>query len=214
MLVAGGVNVMDFGSFEGIINKIDGVINTKVIYEGEELTEIHILANHKRSSKQILRDVESSILTSFNYRIDRRIVSIAQIYDRENSQNKRIKFEGLDINSTGNAAECSVKLIYNEEEYFITQVGVKSVNGRRKIIADCTVKVIEKILGQPYIFDIQDVIVNTSGAVTFVNVLVNMIIKSGEEMMIGSAIVKSDIGEAIVKATLDAINRRINMIDI
>jgi hypothetical protein len=36
-----------------------------------------------------------------------------------------------------------------------------------------------------------------------------MVIGDNEEVMVGSAIVKNDINEAIAKATLDAVNRRV-----
>jgi hypothetical protein len=81
---------MDFTAFQNLINKIDGVINSKIIVEKEDITEIHILANKLRSAKQIVRDVESCILASFDYRIDRRVVSIAQIETDDHDSIKRI----------------------------------------------------------------------------------------------------------------------------
>jgi len=70
-------------------------------------------------------------------------------------------------------------------------------------------KVVQKILGQATMFDIQDVIINNSGNIYFGSVLVNMITRGIEEAIIGSALVKIDLNEAIAKATLSAINRRI-----
>ena len=68
---------------------------------------------------------------------------------------------------------------------------------------------IEKILEQPSIFEIEDIIVNKSKDITFVSVVVNMIVNDKEEIMIGSALIKNELNEAIVKATLDAVNRRV-----
>jgi hypothetical protein len=205
---------MDFSTFQDIINKIDGVINSKVIVEKEDITEIHILANNLRSPKQIVRDVESSILASFDYRIDRRVVSVAQIETDDHDSVKRIRISGISMNSFENLAECCVKLTYDDQEYSFTQTGIRTMANKRKLVADCTVKVIEKILKQTSLFDVEDVIVNTNSNSNFVIVFVNMIVKSDEEIMIGSAIVRNDINEAIAKATLDAINRRIQQISI
>ena len=68
-----------FNIFQEMINKINGVISTKIIHEDNDIQEMHILANTLRSPKQIVRDIESILLTSFDYRIDRKVISIAQI---------------------------------------------------------------------------------------------------------------------------------------
>jgi hypothetical protein len=200
---------MDYLVFQDMIGKLDGVINVKVIYDDNEIKEVHILSNSSRSPKQIVRDIESSLLAAYDFRIDRKVISIAQIdiYNRE--QVRRAKFNGASIRTEGNALECSVKLLYNGEEYCDAVIGVKTAANRRKIVADATVKTVEKILGQAYLFSIEDVIVNTSRDITFVTVLVGIVINESEETMVGSAIVKDDIDESIAKATLDAVNRRI-----
>ena len=105
--------------------------------------------------------------------------------------------------------ECKVKLLYEEQELFVTQVGIKTAANRKKIVAKATIDAVEKILGQTFIFDVQDVISTTNRDITFISVLVNMVINESEETMVGSAIVKNDINEAIAKATLAAINRRV-----
>jgi DNA polymerase III alpha subunit (gram-positive type) len=42
-----------------------------------------------------------------------------------------------------------------------------------------------------------------------VNVAITYIDRNGEQLLIGSSIVSGDMKEAVVKATLDAVNRRI-----
>lgn len=200
---------MDFNIFEDMINKINGVISTKIIHQDNEIQEMHILANTLRAPKQIVRDIESILITSFDYRIDRKVISIAQIETDDCDPIKRIKFGGISLDVQGNMVECKVKLLYEEEEFFVTQVGIKTAANRKKIVAKATIDAVEKILGQAFIFDVQDVISTTNRDITFISVLVNMVINELEETMVGSAIVKNDINEAIAKATLAAINRRV-----
>lgn len=200
---------MSFSEFEDIVNRIEGVINSKIVGNESDISEIHILANNLRSPKQIVRDIESSLIASFNYRIDRKKVSIAQIQTEDKKTLSRVRFSGVLMKTYDSTVECSVKLMFEDEEYFINQVGINTAANRRKIVADSTVKSVEKILGQAYLFDVQDVILSTSNDVTFVSVLVNMVVSGSEETMVGSAIVKNDINESIAKATLGAINRRI-----
>jgi hypothetical protein len=203
---------MNFSEFQGVISKINGVISCKINEDNNALTEIHILANSARSPKQIARDVESSILASFDYRIDRKIISIAQIQSEDTSASRRIKFSGISLNSYEGSLECCVKLLHDEEEYSFTQLGIKTVSNRKKIVADTTIKVVEKIIGKPATFEIQDVMVFSKNEVNFVTVLVNIILNDSEETLVGSVMIGSDTNEAIVKATLSAINRRIEII--
>lgn len=200
---------MDILVIQEAINKIDGVINTKVVSENDNIQEVHILANNLRAPKQIVRDIESSLLASFDYRIDRKVISIAQIQTDESKTIKRIKYDGITMNTSGNIVECSVRLVYEEQEYSASETAIKTADNKRKIVAASTIKVVEAILGHASLFDIQDVLVNSSRNTTIVSVIVNMVLGDNEEVMVGSAIVKNDINEAIAKATLDAVNRRV-----
>ena len=127
---------------------------------------------------------------------------------------KRIKLSSIFMNSYNDLTECCLKLSYEDQEYSVTAKAIDTMANRRKLVATCTVKAIEKIIKQTSIFDIEDVIVNMNDKVNFVTVLVNLLVKSDEEIMIGSAIVRKDVYESIAKAALDAINRRIQQISI
>lgn len=202
---------MNFSSFYEVINKIDGVTHVKLIYDNDSLQEMHILASTLRSPKQIVRDVESALLAVFDYRIDRKVISIAQIDTGDYKDIKRIRYEGISVETKDQRVECKIRLNYEDEEYLASESAVKTALNRRKVVAKATVLAVEKILGQSSIFDIQDVLVSTSRDITFVTIIVNMIMDENEEVMIGAAIVKNDINEAIAKATLDAVNRRIQI---
>lgn len=200
---------MDILVIQETINKIDGVINTKVVSENDIIQEVHILANNLRAPKQIVRDIESSLLASFDYRIDRKVISIAQIQTDEIKSIKRIKYDGISMNTSGNIIECRVNLIHEEQEFSAQETAIKTRDNVKRVVAASTIKAVEGIIGQALLFDIQDVLVNNSRDITIVSVLVNMVIGEREEVMVGSSIVKNDINESIAKATLDAINRRV-----
>jgi len=200
---------MDFLAFQEIINKIDGVINAKIVSENGEIAELHILASNFRAAKQIVRDIESSLLAAFDYRIDRRIISIAQIETDEYRTISRIIFDGVTLSTCGNQVECTIKLLLNDEEFSYTQTAVKTETNRRKVVAVSTIKTVEELIGRTTSFDVQDVLVHSSRDTSFATVIVNMLANGREETMIGTALVKNDVSEAIAKAALDAINRRI-----
>jgi hypothetical protein len=202
-------SIMDFSVFQEVISKIDGIINVKIVTENDIIREVHILANKMRSPKQIVRDIESSLIASFDYRIDRKVISIAQIETDDYRRINRILFDRITIGASDNLFECTVTLSYDEEDYSVNLSGIRTVAKSRKLVAEATIKVVEKILRQASVFDIQDVIVTNNRETTFVSVLVNLIINGQEETMVGSVVVKNDLNEAIAKATLDAVNRRV-----
>lgn len=203
---------MDFSVFHEVISKIDGIINIKIVHENDNIRELHILANKLRSPKQIVRDIESSLIASFDYRIDRKVISIAQIETDDFKTINRILFSGITVGSNTNTFDCTVTLVYDDEEFSVSLSGIKTIAKSRKLVAEATIKSVEKILRQASIFDIQDVIVTNNRETTFVSVLVNMIVNGQEETMVGSVIVKNDINEAIARATLDAVNRKVQKI--
>lgn len=200
---------MDFTEIESLISKIDGVLNTKLVVDEENLQEVHILGNTLRAPKQIVRDIESSLLAAFDYRIDRKIISIAQIHTDETPHIRRIKYSGIDFKIDGNALECTVYLIHDGEEFSEKTSGIKTAANRKKIVAAATVRSIEAVLGQAYLFNVEDVYIHTSRDISYVTVIINMVLNETEETLVGSAIVKQDTNEAIARAALDAVNRMI-----
>lgn len=201
---------MDFQSVQDIITKIQGVTHVKVVNEDEELKEVHVIAGTTRSAKQIVRDIESSIFAIFGYRIDRKIISIAQIDTGEIKRSlNRIIYQGISVHIEDNTVECEVRLSCGNEEFISTESAISTSVNRKKVVARATISAVEKVIGQTSIFDIEDVVLNKSRDINFVNVVTNRIEKDTEEILIGTAVVKNDVNEAIAKATLDALNRRV-----
>lgn len=201
---------MDFQSFQDVITKIQGVTHAKVVGNDESLQEVHVIAGTSRSAKQIVRDIESALLAIFGYRIDRKIISIAQIDTGEMKKSvNRIVYQGISVHVEDNNVECEVRLSCGDEEFVSTKNAISTTANRKKVVARATVAAVEKVMGQASIFDIEDVVLNKSRDINFVNVVTNMITRNEEEILIGTAIVRSDVNEAIAKATLDALNRRV-----
>lgn len=203
---------MDVLAIQDVINRIEGVIKSKVVKENNEITEVHILANTLKSPKQILRDIESALYAMFDIKIDRNKISIAVIQSEDVISNKRVKFNSVQLRNQLNTLECSVTLMYDDNEYTVEDVAINTSINKKKLVSKTTLKTVETILGQEYIFDVQDVLINTSNDISVVTVIVNALLYGSEEVLVGSALVKNDVNETIARATLDAINRVIQKI--
>ena len=64
-------------SAEDAIRALRDVDGASIQLEGDEIREIHVLTRSKRPPKQIVRDVQTVLLTRFNRSIDYRVVSVA-----------------------------------------------------------------------------------------------------------------------------------------
>ena len=198
---------MDFIEFQNVISKIEGIKYVKLVFDDKEIQEIHVISNAIRSPKQIVRDIESTLLAIFNYRIDRKIISIAQIDDGEKRKLGRIIYEGTSAFVKDNIIQCEVKLFFDEEEFSSVERAVNTSLNRNRVVAKAAINTIENIIGQALLFDVEDVVISQSRSTSFVTVIVDMIENSKEEKLIGTAMVRNDLNEAICKATLDAVNR-------
>ncbi len=212
IIFVNGGKYMDVLAIQDVINKIEGVIKSKVVKENNEISEIHILANTLKSPKQILRDIESALYAMFDIKIDRNKISIAAIQSEDVISNKRVKFNSVQLKNQLNTLECSVTLMYDDNEYTVEDVAINTSINKKKLVSKTTLKAVETILGQEYIFDVQDVLINTSNDISVVTVIVNALLYGTEEVLVGSALVKNDVNETIARATLDAINRVIQKI--
>ncbi len=66
-------------TLENIVNRLPGIQGAKVLAEDDEIREIHVLADAEKPAKQIVRDIETAIFAASGTRIDRKIVSVAQL---------------------------------------------------------------------------------------------------------------------------------------
>ncbi|MGH7730984.1 MAG: hypothetical protein ACRENJ_07000, partial [Candidatus Eiseniibacteriota bacterium] len=62
---------------ETAIRALRDVEGVSLQIEGDEIREVHVLTCSKRPPKQIVRDVQTVLLTRFNRSIDYRVVSVA-----------------------------------------------------------------------------------------------------------------------------------------
>jgi len=197
--------------YERLISQIRDVISARVIPDSQgNIEEIHVLAGSGRSPKQIVRDVESAFMTQFGLAVDHKKVSIAQVQDQGevSLEPTRIKLAAVTFSVTGPRADCHVQLELAGDVYEGGASGANSAAGRLRLVAAATVGAVEQYFQSTPMFSVDDVVsVNLAGR-RAVNVVLTLMTGAGEESFVGSSLVKDDEREAVARATLDAINRR------
>lgn len=64
---------------EALLSSLAGVVSAHVVTEDDDPVEIHILSSAELHPKQVVRNVESALSAGLGMKIDRRIVSVAQV---------------------------------------------------------------------------------------------------------------------------------------
>lgn len=197
-------------SMEELINRVQSVISSRVVAENNQIAEIHVLADTSRNAKQIARDVQSVLMAEFKVDVNYKIISVAQIETNGRLFNdERIAFTNLTFANNGVSLEATVMLTKGSEIYEGVYKGVNTERNRNRIIVNATLECVSKILPEDHNLILEDVDIYSFAKKRIAVVAVTHATPQNEELLVGSSIVKKDDGEALVKAALDALNRRV-----
>jgi hypothetical protein len=203
------------GKFEEDLRKIPGVRGARVV-GNEAPTEIHIVAAPGRSAKQVVRDVQSLAAAGFGMPIDHRIVSIVQLDDELGSPladalSNRPVLERIVLASKG--AEGWVKVALRWPDGEMTE-GVGATGATREARAKGAASAVQRALN-PFLekrrssVEIDEVVIQRLGSGDSVTVRAVFSENGAPRHLVGSALVYDDVASAAVRATLQAVNRKL-----
>ncbi|MEA3424141.1 MAG: hypothetical protein U9Q80_10160 [Bacillota bacterium] len=203
---------LDNIKIEELVKKIQGVISTKVVIDDEQIVELHLLTDKTRNAKQISRDIQSALASELDIEIDHKVISIAQIeFNDDSFNNKRVKIKSVSKIVESNELICEVKLNLEDKEV----VGVskhKNISSRKDYsFVSATINALEKLYNFDDMIFLEGIEVIERHNYSVVVIMVSTIFEQ-EEVMSGSSVVEDDRDLALVKATLNAVNRRLNML--
>jgi hypothetical protein len=190
-----------------IVSSAEGVIQ-----------EIHILADPSKSPKQLVRDIESTIMAQFGIPIDHKKVSIAQlgresmIDDAKPASPARARIHSVHTDVIGVRAVSTVTLELEGEMYTGVAEGPASTTGRRRLVGQATLNAVEKYTNGTFGFALEDVALVTLGHERVAVSCVILVTPLGEQALAGSALARGSENDSLVRATLDAINRRLGFL--
>ena len=90
--------------------------------------------------------------------------------------------------------------------------GATTAPGMHRAVAQATLKAVERLVGESARLELDYVDVSQSGQDRTVLVSLTFISERGVERLAGSAVVRDDESGAVVRATLDGVNRRLEML--
>ncbi len=214
---------------EDALRQIPGVRAASVVTGADSRpTEVHVLAQPGKPAKQVVRDVQSVAMAQYDLDIDHRIVSVVQIGEADAplsvvplppddpdgdptsdaTVTLRPALSALDVRTAGGEAEITVVLAVGEEEFSGSATGPGLPVHRPRIVAQAAVAAVSELLGLPAQVESAQLLEIGLREVA-VTVLSLSVPRLGEQVLVGSALVRGDETDAVARAVLAALNRRL-----
>lgn len=219
---------------EESIRQIPGVRAVSVVTDAQaHPTEVHVLAAPGKPAKQVVRDVQSLAMAQFDLDLDHRIVSVVQIEDepgqvavdagdiavevdqepadqvlQEIEAQARPEISEIGVRSTGSEIEVEVRLTLDGDTFVGIERGAAAASARARLVASATVSALDELLGIPAAVESAAVVETGTHAVALV-VLTLSVPRLGAQSVAGSAVVRGDETDAVARAVLSAVNRRL-----
>jgi hypothetical protein len=218
-----GPGLPDPSDIEAALLRIQGIQAARVVTgPGGRVTEVHVLAGRERGAKQLVRDVQSVILTNFGLDIDYRTVSVVQLDEPTPAAETADRPAGAPARPAGSlpASRPALVRLQTETASFATEVrvGVQLGAGERagqargpstaglRLVAEATADAVSALLEGAAV-EVQQAEVLAVGPTQVAVVLLRLATSRGEQTLSGSAPVRKDANDAVARATLDALNR-------
>jgi hypothetical protein len=197
---------------EGTIRRIRDVISARVMLTPDGLVEeVHVLASGGRNPKQLVRDVESALIAQ-GISVDHKKISVAQLSaEPAEGGSERPKLLGYTVAVSGRSIEARVRLGYRGTPVEGVAAGPGTSSGRMRSLAEATLRAVAQCAGGQLAMFIDDCGISRLGQRTAATVVVTELDGAIERALVGSCLVRQEESEAIVRATLDAVNRRLAM---
>jgi hypothetical protein len=222
----GGNGIPLATDMERAVGRIAGVQAVRFVTAGDRVSEVHVLAGRSRAPKQLVRDIQSVVLTNFGYDIDYRTVSIVQLEDDDAiPHTAEVVPEGEAASAPepvvrGRSARPALVRVAASTAGFDADVKVVvSVGGAEregvargsataglKLVAQAVVDAVGPHIGANAV-EVEFADVVPAGMRRVAVTVLRLLTGRGDHVIVGSALLRRDPNDAMAKAALDAVNR-------
>lgn len=205
----GGALLSDVAAFETEISALPEVRAVRVVTAASgRITEVHLISEGHKSPKQLVRDVQTLAQARFGIEVDHRVVSVVQFGAEVATPGVVPALAALSWSTEGTRATCRVRLQAGDETHIGEASGPATSFGRTRLVAQATTQALADVGNARPVADVAEMNFLSVGAHHVAVALVVLLGDNGDESIeAGSALVRGDENEAIVRAILDAYNR-------
>jgi hypothetical protein len=216
---------------EDALRALPGVQAVSIVTTGDAVpTEVHVLATPGKPAKQIVRDVQSLAMASFDQEIDHRIISVVQIGDAatvvdldgvpvgdadsgpdsgsDATALRRPVIAAVSMLTAEQEATASVSLRVGPDVHDGSATGSSAASQRPRLVARATLDALRELLGMRC--EIEAAQVTDAGAQQVALVVLSLTVpRVGQQLLTGSAVVRADPADAVARSVLAALNRQL-----
>jgi len=207
------------------IRGLTDVEDAKILVEGGEIREVHVISGSRKPAKLIVKDVVGLIWTRYNRRIDHRIVGVVRVRAQGNGAPKieaepvledpapvlegasRIRFGSVNLYMDGARAQAQVELRWKGVLRMGSASGWCSRDGAHRLVAAATLAALQEFLDDDVALGVEGVEVVRLGGHEVVVVGLALLTHRQEKLLAGCCTVGRDLPQAVVLASLSALNR-------
>lgn len=197
--------------WQELICRLEGVQAAQVVFaENGMPCEIHVLAGPEKSSKSLVRDIQSALTAQFGVQVDHRIISVAQLSEGLVPRGDfRLAHTGLEIKSAGGRVSASVTLARGCDTYTGHGESANTPFARRRCVSEVALAAVNRAAGETC-FELASVdAVTLAGQGIVVTQVYSL--RDGQRLL-GSAFLNEDPDNAAVHSVLSAVNRRLSVL--
>ena len=220
---------------EAAIRRLREIEGVSVRVEADEVVEVHVVSSSERPPKQIVRDVQAVLRTELHLPIDHRIVSVALarpedtvVPERKSAPRRepepvfvpraeaapapppredRIRYENANLIVHGQRTQAQVELRWKGLPRVGNASGWSARDDAHRLVAQATTLAVQEFLADPIALNVREVSFVETGGHRVVVVVLSLLAHRHERVLTGSCTVEKDTPQAVVLATLDALNR-------
>ncbi|MDI3543503.1 MAG: hypothetical protein PWP57_1108 [Candidatus Atribacteria bacterium] len=204
------IKVGDWRVIEEAIGSLEGIINAKVVGE-EEIREIHVLSKPSKSPKLLARDIETLLQARFNLVVDHKKISIVafDVEEEKKESGLRPVLWGLSWKKNPQTFQVEVEIKLADKLYRGMATGGAFISRNcYSLVVQATLQCLNQRMGN-VVFAPRGVLIQRLGDLEVALSFVDCNIPQREETLVGATLVKEDTYQAVARATLDAVNRKL-----
>ncbi|MHB1127708.1 MAG: hypothetical protein ACYC2T_12300 [Bacillota bacterium] len=204
----------DLQAYEQIIKQVRGVHSARIVADSSGvIQEIHVMADPLRAPKQVVRDIESAVMVQLGIALDHKKISVVQIKGEGLPDGEmtlgRFRWISLQVTTKGASARIKIELESEGRLFSGEAAGPNTASNQLKLVAEATIEAVEAAVGGYRGLIIEDLSKVQLAGRQAVMVFVSQAGATDSETLLGACIVRHDEREAVGKATLSALNRRL-----
>lgn len=192
-----------YQEYREILQRVPHIRRAEIVDDGDEGIRVHVVSNSQESPRHVVREIVSLLRTAGWHEIGPGNVVMVQMQAEDEPRNTigRLQIAGFSVGYGSRGYEADCRLIYGSYAYR----GFGTAGTAVMAIAQAALAAVNEAIGQGGALHLMEASQLTVSGVTLALAL---IIDQDGEFMAGNAILRETVEETMIRAVLDAINRR------